>query len=82
MIVPRSAIEVDKDDEYSLYAVTTFKKHSHDFIHKCRELKWTPRDFTYREGGREEERKEVDKVGREGKEGLGRGIAAGTDGMG
>lgn len=65
MIVPRSAVEIDRDDEFRLYAVTTFKKHSNDFIHKCRENKWTPRDFKYKEGGREEERKEVEKVGKE-----------------
>ena len=65
LIVPRSAIEIDRDDEFSLYAVATFKKHSHDFIHKCREHKWTPRDFKYKEGGREEEQKEVEKVGKE-----------------
>lgn len=65
MIVPRSATEIDKDDEFSLYSVTTFKKYGNDFVHKCRERKWTPRDFAYKEGGREEERKEVERVGRE-----------------
>ena len=65
MVVPRSAQLVDSDDEFSLYAVTTFKKHSLDFVHKCRESKWTPRDFKYKEGGKEEERKEVERVGRE-----------------
>ncbi|KAL8684296.1 MAG: hypothetical protein Q9224_006456, partial [Gallowayella concinna] len=34
MVVPRSAVQVAADDEFTLYAVTTFKKHSHDFIHK------------------------------------------------
>lgn len=62
MIVPRSSTVVDSDDEYTLYAVTTFKKHGVEFVHKCRENKWTPRDFKYVEGGKEEERKEVDRV--------------------
>lgn len=64
-IVPRSAQLIDSDDEFSLYAVTTFKKHSAEFVHKCRESKWTPRDFKYSEGGREEEQKEVEKVGKD-----------------
>ncbi|EON61402.1 V-type H+-transporting ATPase subunit C [Coniosporium apollinis CBS 100218] len=62
MIVPRSSTEVAKDDEFTLYAVTTFKKHSAEFIHKCREKRWTPRDYKYKEGGKEEEREEVEKL--------------------
>lgn len=63
MVVPRSANLVASDDEFTLYAVTTFKKHSPEFVHKCREQKWVPRDFKYVEGGKEEERKEVERVG-------------------
>ena len=62
MIVPRSAQLIDSDDEFTLYAVTTFKRHSSEFVHKCRESKWTPRDFKYKEGGKEEERKEVERM--------------------
>lgn len=65
MVVPRSAQLLDSDDEFTLYAVTTFKKHSTDFVHKCRESKWTPRDYKYKEGGKEEEQKEVERVGKE-----------------
>jgi V-type H+-transporting ATPase subunit C len=65
MVVPRSATFVSQDDEFSLYAVTTFKKHSQEFVHKCRERKWVPRDFKYKEGGKEEEEKEVDRVAAE-----------------
>ncbi|CAF9905653.1 MAG: hypothetical protein GOMPHAMPRED_003307 [Gomphillus americanus] len=64
-IVPRSAVQVAADDEFILYTVTTFKKYSHDFIHKCREQKWIPRDYKYKEGGRDEEKKELEKVSRE-----------------
>ena len=64
-IVPRSATKVDSDNEYTLFTVTTFKKYSHDFIHKVRENKWTPRDFTYKEGGDAEEKKELDKTQKE-----------------
>lgn len=64
-VVPRSAQEVASDDEFTLYAVTTFKKHSQEFIHKAREHRWTPRDFRFKEGGREEEQKEMDKVSKD-----------------
>ncbi|KAL3420708.1 V-ATPase subunit C [Phlyctema vagabunda] len=65
MVVPRSSVEVAQDDEFTLFAVTTFKKHSTDFQHKCRENKWTPRDYKYVQGGKEEERKEVERVGKD-----------------
>ncbi|KAI4100536.1 MAG: hypothetical protein L6R37_005403 [Teloschistes peruensis] len=61
-VVPRSAQQITTDDEFALYAVTTFKKHSQEFVHKCRESKWTPRDFKWKEGGKEEEGKELEKV--------------------
>lgn len=63
MVVPRSANLVASDDEFTLYAVTAFKKHGTEFIHKCRENKWIPRDFKYVEGGKEEERKQIERVG-------------------
>ncbi|KAI9038738.1 H(+)-transporting V1 sector ATPase subunit C [Aspergillus affinis] len=63
MVVPRSATLVASDDEFTLYAVTTFRKHSVEFVHKVRENKWIPRDFKYVEGGKEEERKEFERVG-------------------
>lgn len=63
MVVPRSANLIASDDEFSLFAVTTFKKHSQEFVHKAREHKWVPRDFKYSEGGREAEAKEVERVG-------------------
>lgn len=63
MVVPRSASLVASDNEFTLYAVTTFKKHSLEFIYKCREHKWVPRDFKYVEGGREEEQREVERAG-------------------
>lgn len=65
MVVPRSAYEVAQDDEFVLFAVTTFKKHSADFQHKCRENKWTPRQYTHVQGGKEQEQKEIQKVSEE-----------------
>ncbi|PLN83847.1 vacuolar ATP synthase subunit C [Aspergillus taichungensis] len=63
MVVPRSATLVASDNEFTLYAVTTFKKHSAEFVHRAREHKWIPREFKYVEGGKEEERREVERVG-------------------
>ncbi|KAL8726855.1 MAG: hypothetical protein Q9181_005909 [Wetmoreana brouardii] len=65
MVVPRSAVQVSTDSEFALYAVTTFKKHSLDFVHKCRESKWTPRDFKFKEEGAAEETRELERVGKE-----------------
>ncbi len=65
MVVPRSALQVAQDDEFTLFAVTTFKKYSPEFLQKCREQKWTPRQYKYVEGGREEEQRELDRVTRE-----------------
>lgn len=80
MIVPRSAYFVASDDEFSLYAVTGFKKHSTDFVHKCREKKWVPRDFHYKEGGREEEQKEIKKAESEEKRVWGETLRLGRTG--
>ena len=82
MIVPRSAVEIDRDDEFTLYSVTTFKKTSQEFIHKCREHKWTPRDFKYKEDGREEEQKEVDKVAKDEKKVWGEALRLGRTAWG
>ncbi|KAI9722339.1 MAG: hypothetical protein M1812_001811 [Candelaria pacifica] len=65
MVVPRSATQITSDDEYTLYAVTTFKKHSQEFNQKCRERRWTPRDYKYEQGGKEEEQKEIDRISRD-----------------
>ncbi|KAI0136234.1 V-ATPase subunit C [Xylariales sp. AK1849] len=67
MVVPRSATQVAQDEEFTLFAATTFKKHSAEFQQKCRENKWTPRQYKYVEGGKEEEQKELDRVAREEK---------------
>jgi V-type H+-transporting ATPase subunit C len=58
MVVPRSANNLAEDDEFTLFAVTTFKKHSNEFIHKCREKRWIPRDYKYKE----EEAQETDQL--------------------
>ncbi|KAI0447048.1 vacuolar ATP synthase-like protein subunit C 1 [Xylaria telfairii] len=66
-VVPRSAEEIAHDDEFILYAVTTFKKNGAEFQQKCREQKWTPRQYKHVEGGKEEEKRELERVAREEK---------------
>ncbi|XP_044718134.1 v-ATPase subunit C domain-containing protein [Hirsutella rhossiliensis] len=77
---PRSAVEVDHDDEFTLFAAETFKKHGPDFIHKCREQKWTPRQYTYVQGGREEEQRELDRVTNEERKVCGEALRLGRTG--
>lgn len=64
-VVPRSAVQVAQDEEFTLFAVVTFKKTSLEFLQKCREQKWTPRQYRYVEGGREEEQRELERVRQE-----------------
>jgi V-type H+-transporting ATPase subunit C len=80
MVVPRSSIQVAADDEFTLYAVTTFKKHSAEFIHKCREKRWTPRDFKYTEGGKDAEAKEVESLSKEERKLWGEALRLGRTG--
>ena len=80
MIVPRSAYFISSDDEFSLYAVTTFIKHSNEFVHKVRERKWVPRDYKFKEGGKEEEAKELRKTEAEEKRVWGETLRLGRTG--
>jgi V-type H+-transporting ATPase subunit C len=65
MVVPRSANLVASDDEFALYAVTVFQKTAADFLHKCREKRWIPREFKFKQGGKEEEAKEAESLAKE-----------------
>jgi V-type H+-transporting ATPase subunit C len=80
MVVPRSAQLLAKDDEFQLYAVTVFKKHSAEFVHKCREHRWTPREMKFTEGGREAEEQELRKLEREEKKVWGEALRLGRTG--
>ena len=80
MVVPRSSVQVAQDDEFTLFAVTTFKKHSAEFLQKCREQRWTPRQFKYVEGGREEEQRELERVAKEEKKIWGEALRLGRTG--
>lgn len=65
MVVPRSSVQVAQDDEFTLFAVTTFKKTAAEFLQKCREQKWTPRQYKYVQGGQEEEKRELERIAKE-----------------
>lgn len=81
-VVPRSGQQIESDDEFTLFSVTTFKKYSQEFIHKAREQKWIPRDYKFEEGGSEAERKELDRVGREEKQLWSEALMLGRTGWG
>lgn len=80
MVVPRSSVQVAQDEEFVLFAVATFKKHSADFLQKCREQKWTPRQYKYVEGGKEEEQRELDKITNEERKVCGEALRIGRTG--
>jgi len=80
MVVPRSANKLAADDEFNLFAVTTFKKHSNEFVHKCREKRWTPREYKYKQGGKEEEAKEAEQLAKDEKKLWGEALRLGRTG--
>lgn len=47
MVVPRSSRVVFEDEENCLCSVTLFRRVEDEFRHKCRENRFTVRDFTY-----------------------------------
>jgi V-type H+-transporting ATPase subunit C len=80
MVVPRSASLLAKDDEFHLYAVTVFKKHSTEFLHKCRESRWMPREWKFHEGGKEAEDEELRKLEKEERKVWGEALRLGRTG--
>lgn len=80
MVVPRSAQELAKDDEFTLFGVVAFKKVSAEFVHKAREARWIPRDYKYVEGGKEQEAKEVDNLSKEERKIWGEALRLGRTG--
>ena len=80
MVVPRSSIQVAQDEEFTLFAVTAFKRSSAEFLQKCREQKWTPRQYKYVQGGKEEEQRELDRVTKEEKKVWGESLRLGRTG--
>lgn len=58
LVVPRSASIIAQDSEFVLFNVTMFRKVVSEFLSKCRDNKWTPREFKYSEALIEDMRKE------------------------
>ncbi|CAF4494223.1 unnamed protein product [Rotaria socialis] len=59
MIVPRTSEIVAQDQDYCLFNVTLFQKTEDTFRHKCRENKFTVRDFTFDEKAFTNERDKI-----------------------
>ncbi|KAF9166552.1 Vacuolar ATP synthase subunit C [Actinomortierella ambigua] len=68
MVVPRSSQKIAEDDEYGLFTVTLFRRIAEDFTNKCREERFTVRDFKYSEDALEEQRRELEETGASEKE--------------
>ncbi|KZW02017.1 ATPase, V1 complex, subunit C [Exidia glandulosa HHB12029] len=62
MVVPRSSKQIATDDEYTLFSAVIFKRVHDEFSQKCRENKFTLRDFTYSEQAVAEQRAELQKA--------------------
>lgn len=80
MVVPRSSQQLAQDDEFSLFAVTVFKKHSADFVHKCRERRWIVREMKLEQGGRETEQAEAARLEKEERKVWGEALRLGRTG--
>jgi len=46
-VLPRSAKQLDEDNEYTLVRVVLFKKFVQDFANSCREKRWIVKDYVY-----------------------------------
>lgn len=79
-VVPRSATEISSDNEFTLFAVAVFKKYATEFLHKSREKRWTPRDYKFREGDKEEEAREVDRLSQDERKLWGEALRLGRTG--
>jgi len=58
-VVPRSAVSLASDEDYTLFAVVIFRKVYDSFAQKCRENKYIVRDFQYSSDQIEKEREEL-----------------------
>lgn len=62
MVVPRSSTKLAEDDDFALYNVTLFKKVSEDYKQKCREAKFTVRDYTYDDNAKSQQQGEREQL--------------------
>jgi len=59
MVVPRSAVSLASDEDYTLFTVIIFRKVYDTFAQRCRENKYIVRDFQYSSDQIEKEREEL-----------------------
>jgi len=59
MIVPRTTELITQDQDHALFTVTLFQKTEDTFKHKCRENKFTVRDFIFDEKALANEREKI-----------------------
>jgi len=62
MVVPRSSVKVASDEEYILYTATIFKRVKEEFTQKCRDNKFTVRDFEFDEAAILKQQKELKEL--------------------
>ncbi|KAI9220570.1 vacuolar ATPase subunit C [Blastocladiella britannica] len=62
MVVPRSSQKIAEDEEYGLFTVTLFYKVVDQFLHKCRDLKFTPREFKFNERESETQKRQQQEL--------------------
>eukprot|EP00127_Corallochytrium_limacisporum_P004098 Clim_evm43s157 gene=Clim_evmTU43s157 len=61
-VVPRSAREIARDQEYILYAVIVFERVAEEFKNCCRDKRFIVRDFVYDEEALAEGKREFSKM--------------------
>ena len=62
LLILRSHRQITSDDEFALYSVVIFRRVHDEFIQKCRDNKYTVRDFVYSEDEVEKQRSELENA--------------------
>ncbi|VDP93532.1 unnamed protein product [Echinostoma caproni] len=62
MVVPKSSELIFEDQDHGLWTVTIFRKMVEDFKNRCRERRFTVRDFEYDQRKIEESKSEMSKL--------------------
>ncbi|ORZ02608.1 hypothetical protein BCR43DRAFT_528647 [Syncephalastrum racemosum] len=62
MVVPRSSVKIDQDDDFILFSVTVFQRVADEFAHKARESRFTVRDFKFDEEALQRQQQELEEA--------------------
>ncbi|KAG0182444.1 hypothetical protein DFQ28_004087 [Apophysomyces sp. BC1034] len=62
MVVPRSSVKIDEDEEFGLFTVTLFQRVVDEFSHKAREERFIVRDFKYDESALQTQQLELEEA--------------------